>query len=423
MEIKPPSNDTYTVISRSVTSSKQNNLPGSTPTNWQVSQLIQAVITKITEKQLFLDIQGVKANTPKPANLDLQVGDILKMQVEQLKPLPQFRIVRLQSTSNVNLPNQAVSNILSQNSAIAPLLKNLSFVANRPSLRPSPLSAETNAAVRDLFKNLPSVFNLKTAQQVKNHMENSGLYIESKIKNEILSSIQHMQLNKISSDKVSVNIRPLLNLDLGAQLHRLADLVKTQLASQQNIAKPTNPVVISKPIPHQVNRPPTEQVSLQNITQRDEAMQTFLRQIESSLTHLQQTQLQNLNESQANRPLWLMELPIKNGQEIDLFELKISQDETHQTEDDEQKVWNVTLTFDLNGLGKVKAHIKMQNEHISAQFYSEKMETLSLFRENFSLLRSKLNSSGFNVGNIECAQAKLTNHTLSATPKATEEKS
>ena len=136
-------------------------------------------------------------------------------------------------------------------------------------------------------------------------------------------------------------------------------------------------------------------------------MQTFLRQIESSLTHMQQTQLQNLSESQAGRPLWLMELPIKNGQDIDLFELRISQDESNQAEGEDKKVWNVTLKFDLNGLGKIKAHIKMQNDLISTQFYSEKTEMLSLFRENFDLLRSRLNSNGLNVGNIECTKANL----------------
>jgi len=416
MEIKPPSNDLYTAISRNVSTTAQNNLPSTTPADWKVSQLILAIITKITDKQLFLDIQGVKANTLKPANLDLQVGDMLKLQIEQLKPMPQFRIIRVQQTTNINLTSQAVRNITSQNTAITPMLKNLSFVANRPALRPSPLSADTNAAVRNIFKQLPSVFNLKTAAQIKNHIQNSGLLIESKIKNQILSSIQSMQINKISSDKVKVNIKPLLELDLGAQLHRLANLIRTQLIPTKNTAptntnqSTTNPTNISrdnKPAVQQANRVPVEQASLQNITQREEAMQTFLRQIESSLTHMQQTQLQNLSESQAGRPLWLMELPIKNGQDIDLFELRISEEENSQAEGEAKKIWNVTLKFDLSGLGKIKAHIKMQNDLISAQFYSEKTEVLTLFRENFDFLRGRLNYNGLNVGNIECAHAKL----------------
>ena len=199
MEIKPPSSDLYTAISRSVSNTTQNNLVQTTPPDWKVSQLIQAIITKITDKQLFLNIQGVEANTPKPANLNLQVGETLKLQIEQLKPMPQFRIILRQSAPNIHPASQEVKNIISQNAAIVPLLKNLSFVANRPSLRPSPLSAETNAAVRDLFKQLPSVLNLKTASQVKDHIQNSGLYIESKIKNQISVFILFNNRNRDTS--------------------------------------------------------------------------------------------------------------------------------------------------------------------------------------------------------------------------------
>lgn len=434
MEIKPPSNELYTAISRIVSATSQANLTSAPPTDWKVSQLIQAIITKVTDKQLFLDIQGIKANTPKPSTLELHVGDTLKLQIEQLKPMPQFRIVSLQPKSNVDLVSNLVKNIISHDNSITPLLKNISFVANRPALQPSPLSAGTNAAVRDLFKQIPSVFNLKTAPQVKNHMENSGLFIESKIKSQIVSAIQQMPVNKISSGKISVNIKPLLELDLGAQLHRIAVLIRTHLTETKNPSiQTTPPRATNKDIPQQLNpaqvnrvqrnRVPTEQISLQNITHREEAMQTFLRQIESSLTHLQQTQLQNLNESQTGRPLWLMELPIKNGQDIDLFELRISQDETSQAESEGDKIWNITLKFDLNGLGKVKAHITMQNELVSAQFYSEKSEVLNLFQENFDFLRNRLSYNGLNVGKIECARADLSNTIQPNTETPLDEKS
>lgn len=425
MEIKPPANDLYTAISRSISATSQSNLPNSTPPDWKVAQLIQAVITQITDKQLFLNIQGVKANTIKPTIPDLQIGDILKLQIEQLKPTPQFRIVSLQKATNTNLISQALKNIVSQNTEITPLLKNISFIATRPALRPSPLSIDVNTAVRDIFKQLPSPFNLKTAPQIKNQLQNSGIFIESKIKNQIISVLQNTAINKTANIKtqVDLNLKPALELDLGAQLHRLATLIRTQLVPakntahlnlnpHQNVAKQINITRDNKTVAQQPNRAPAEQASLQNISQREEAMQTFLRQIESSLTHLQQTQLQNLNESQPGRPLWLMELPIKDGQDIDLFELRISEEENTQAEGEAKKIWNVTLQFNLTGLGKIKAHIKMQNDLVSAQFFSEKTETLTLFRENFDFLRSRLNYNGLNVGNIECVHAKLSEENL-----------
>ena len=430
MEIKPTSTDLHTAIARSVPSSSQTSLPNTTPPDWKVTQLIQAIITKITDKQLFLDIQGIKANTAKPNITDLQIGDILKLQIEQLKPMPQFRIVSLQKPADANLISQTLKNVIAQNTSITPLLKNISYVATRPSLRPSPLAADVNAAVRDIFKQLPSPFNLKTGVQIKEQLQNSGTFIENKIRNQIVSALQITNRNKPANirSQIDTKLRTNLELDLGAQLHRLANLIRTQVPTKtsvplnQSMVNPANIPAGNKAVNQHVIRAPVEQASLQNITQREEAMQSFLRQIESSLTHMQQTQLQNLNESQPGRPLWLMELPIKDGQDIDLFELRISEEETAQEDAEVKKTWNVTLKFDLAGLGKIKAHIKMQNEFISAQFFSEKAETLSLFQENFDFLRGRLNYNGLNVGNIECAHAKLSEDSLPVNTKRLDER-
>lgn len=431
MEIKPPSNDLYTAINRSVTAATQNNLPPPTPSEWKVTQLIQAIITQISDKQLFLDIQGVKANTAKPANLNLQIGDVLKLQIEQLKPMPQFKIISLEKNINTELVANALRNISLQNPTLTPLLKNISYVASRPALRPSPLPADINAYVRDIFKQLPSVFNLKTSEQVKTHLQNSGIFIENKIQKQIFSVMQNVSSIKpkeIHSQLLS-NIKPELKLDLGAQLHRLASLIKTQLSPEQLLSStnksPQTPVAIplnNKVAAQQVAQARTDTASLQSISIREEAMQSFLRQIESSLTHMQQTQLQNLHESQAGRPQWLMELPIKNGQDIDVFELRINEEEQTQSEDKTTKIWNVTLQFNLSTLGKIKAHIKMQNDVISTQFYSENSETLTLFQDNFAFLRSRLNQNGLNVGEIACAHAKLSDDDLPINSKRLDER-
>ncbi len=436
MDIKPPANDLYTAITRSISASTQTSLATSVPAEWKVEQLIKAVITQITDKQLLLDIQGIKANTPKPSIPNLQIGDTLKLQIEQLKPLPQFRIISLQKSSNANFISQILKNVAAQHAEITPLLKNISYVASRPALRPAPLAADVNVAVRELFKQLPSPFNLKTGIQIKEQLQNSGIFIENKIKNQVFSSPQNNEKTRTTNIRtpVETNLETNLDRDLGAQLHRLANLIRTQLVPVKN----TTPLNLSplknnqinqtnipanNKVTHQpANRTTVEQASLHNISQREEAMHTFLRQVESSLTHIQQHQLQNLNESQAGRPVWLMELPIKDGQDIDLFELHISEEETSHAEDETKKIWNVTLKFDLTGLGKIRAHIKMQNDFVSAQFFSEKPEILSLFQQNFDFLRSRLNYNGLHVGNIECAHAKLSEDAPAVNSKPLDER-
>lgn len=437
MEIKPPGNDIYTQMARSISAAAENNLNNAPPAQWKLNQLIQAVITKIADNQLFLDIQGVKASTPKPANLDLQAGDILKLQIEQLRPMPQFKIVALQKVAENSLLTQALKTLQSQTTSSTPLLKDISHVANRPSLRPSPLAADVNAVVREIYKQLPSPFNLKTASQLKNHLQFSGTFTQANIKNQLFASMQTINPQKLPrvTPQVNANIKATLDQDLGAQLHRLANLIRTQLVELPTSASPvTNTVKTPSqpgtPVPESkvgiqqqaTPRPQVEQTSIQNLTQREEAMQTFLRQVESSLTHMQQTQLQSLNDSQAGRPTWLMELPIKDGQDIDVFELRINEEENAKEEKEIKKAWNVILKFDLSGLGKVKAHVKMQDDFISAHFISEKAETMTLFNDHFDFLKNRLSYNGLNVGNIDAVQANLSNFVPNTTTTKLDER-
>lgn len=410
MHIKPPTLPLQTPIKHTtaVTPVQNNTTNRSMPTNWQVSQLIEAVILKITDKQILLDIQGTKVHSDKPDILGLKTGDHLKLQIEQLKPSAQFKIINFQPAQTPSSTVQALKNSLPINNAtFTPLLKNIAYIANRPALRPSPLAVEVNATVRELFKNIPAPFNLRTGTQVKSQLQNSGIFIESKIKNTLFDVLNKIQTNTPSNieTKLHSNIKTVLENDLGVRLHRLATLIKSQNSMTTDITKNSENQISSKNtqnIAHQNPKITNEQASIQNIVQREEAMQVFLRQVESSLSHMQQTQLQNLSDAQIGRSTWLMELPIKDGQDIELFQFRINEEEVQNEQGERQKIWNIVLQFNLRGLGEVKAHIKMQNEFISTLFFSEKTDTLTLFRENIDYLRSRLNYNGLNVGNIEC---------------------
>lgn len=416
MEIKPPYRSLSTSnIKAPGISQSQLNAGSHTPSQWQTTKQIQAVITKITENQILLDINGIKAHTSKPALLDLHAGDILKLQVERLKPTPQFTIIGLQKSRNFNANSQYINSTPQQQSNTANLLKNISYVANRPALKPSPLPVEVNAMIRDIFNNIPAPYSLKTGTQLKAQLQNSGLFIESKIKNELLTIMNSQTANK--PHLLDTNVKAIFKNDLAAQLHRLASLLKTYPQSSETlkantVAKNTNAhqTQANNLTPQQQNQN-TAQTNLQNnllqnISQREEAMQTLLRQVDSNLTHLQQTQLQNLNEAQSGRPGWLLELPIKDGQDIDLFEFKINQENHNNTTGEVKKTWNIVLKFNLEGLGEVKSHIKMYNDIISAQFISDNTNTLDLFNRNLELLRSRLNYNGLNVGAIDCRKSK-----------------
>lgn len=415
MEIKPPSNIPTQPVAGSIPVTPQSNISQNTlPPDWKVSQLIDALITKVTDKQLFMMIQGTAAHTVKPATANIQPGDSLKLQITQLNPQPQFKIIEIKKALNTNLILQTLKNLTAQQPTSAPLMKNLAFVATRPALRPAPLAVPVNAAIRELFRKIPSPLHLKTASQLKTHIANSGIFVEGKIKNQVLQSTQQTHLNRSTTIKLTTDI----SSDLRTQLIRLADLIRSQssLMSTSATRLEQNKLPLtqtSNPIPTQqshlqntagrtaVGSIAETQASLQNVTIREEGMQTVLRQIESSLNQMQQTQLQSLNDSQTGRPVWIFELPIKDGQDLDLFKFRISQDDTSGTDSEVSKSWSVILEFNFEGLGQIKSHIRLQDNLISALFFSEQPQTLALFNDNFDYLRSRFNSNGLNVGSIE----------------------
>jgi len=230
MEIKQPSHSNSTPISKTSSIAPTQLRTGTTtPPQWQIAQQIQAVITQTTDKQIMLDINGVNAHASKPAHLDLKAGDILKLQINQIKPSPQFTIVGLQKARNFNAITQYMQPLPASFKNNDNLLKNISYVANRPALRPSPLPVEINAIIRDIYKNIPAPYNLKTAAQVKLQLQNSGLFLESKIKHELIN-LAHLQSSNQSrdlSDKYRSNIKQVCKKELSAQLHRVANLLKS----------------------------------------------------------------------------------------------------------------------------------------------------------------------------------------------------
>lgn len=436
MDIKPTSN----VLPPQATGASQlvtDKLAADAHANWQLANQVKAIVEKITASQLILNINGTRAITEKPAMLQIKPGDILALQVTQLKPQPTFKVIGLQQTASATAIQQLATALLSVKAALPVnennlnnLFNNIAYVANRPSLQPAPLAPEVNAILKQVFNNLPAPHDLRSAQQVRMHIQNSGLFLESKLKNFIAQQEQQLGMKNLQS-AVEKPV-PQVNHDLRVQLHRLANILRsyTPTATQTGTgtssssttsaqsATPNSLVQTYSPPQLQPGKAVTPtnhdasqaRQSLSTISHRDEAIQTVLRQVESSLNQVQQNQLQSLNDSTPARPLWLMEIPIRNGQDIDLFELRIEQDEAGNNEDGESRIWRLTLKFDLEGLGQVTSFVTLKDETISALFTADKQATLGLFKSHFELLKSRLNTTGLAVGQLETGSQAGSSH-------------
>ena len=154
---------------------------------------------------------------------------------------------------------------------------------------------------------------------------------------------------------------------------------------------------------------PVPQAAIQNslaLLNRGADFRTDLLQLtEAALARLQLHQLAALpREGERGLLEWLFELPLRRGDEIDLWSLRVWAEQRQQRQQKRQRPhhWSVQLAFDLPGLGPMQAQIQLTGEQVSTRFWAEQQDTLPLLRAHMHELRRAFSEAGLNVGELEC---------------------
>ncbi len=182
--------------------------------------------------------------------------------------------------------------------------------------------------------------------------------------------------------------------DVGQQLKRLANLIKSNSAQTSQPTKTTSEE--------------TKNADIQQTLQRVLLQQT--------LATLSRTQLHQLNSMPASAEPnvinhWVLELPVLHGEQIDSFLLEIEEEDKEQ-EDAEHKLrqWTVMLSFDLDGLGPLYVQLIVVNNNVSAKIWAEQTNTLQRVEAEISNLHNSLSKLGVTVKTLDCFKGKPANH-------------
>jgi hypothetical protein len=136
----------------------------------------------------------------------------------------------------------------------------------------------------------------------------------------------------------------------------------------------------------------------------------LLQQTEAALARLQMTQLAAVPRD-AERGLleWLFELPIRRGNELDLWSMRLSRDPRGEARQSvaPTPAWSVQLAFDLPGLGPMQAQVQITGQLVSTQFWVEHAASLPLLRAHLHELRQALLHIGLEVGELECRPGSM----------------
>lgn len=160
--------------------------------------------------------------------------------------------------------------------------------------------------------------------------------------------------------------------------------------------------------------PPAPQAAVQatiDLVNRIGNLRTdLLRQTEAALARIHLHQLAS-HPREVERGLleWLFELPVRRGDDIDLWAMRFVREKAEQRAH-RQKVqhsWSVQLGFDLPGLGPVQAQVTLRGERVSTRFWAGKEDVLPLFHDNLQALQKMFGEAGLETGELECVPGPM----------------
>lgn len=426
---------------------------------WRAGQLLHATVTEGGAGRVLLAIghRQVSAET----SLRLEKGQQLTLQVQSLGQQPVLRV--LSPTADMTL-TAALRLLLPSQGPMTPLLSSLSQLATAPQAAVPGLIQQL---IRSVVRQMPTVEAAATPRGLKQALGESGVFLErhllqgpaqsasvatlgADLKANLLRLLQllrnwppgdrHGQPVKVqkpgtANTSDTAPPAPGANTPTSSSVRdQVQRAVQSRLAfggpGDPATSRPSQPTPGPAASPGSTNRaavppapthpgpsapPPLRgsapsaqapaRVSLDLSNRFGHLRTDLLQQTEAALARLQMNQLAALPRD-AERGLleWLFELPIRRGDELDLWSMRLFRDPRGHAQRGvaAPPAWSVQLAFDLPGLGPMQAQVQITGQQVSTQFWVEHTATLPLLREHLHELRQALLHVGLEVGELDC---------------------
>ena len=369
-------------------------------------QQLSAALTPVNDPKqtsALLELAGNRLSVQLSQPLSTSTGQQLKLEVITPGAIPTLKILTTpQSTSQKSdhaILSQALRNTLPQQAPLPPLLGNLALIAKGAESRlappltgtsspitPPPLPQTVVELVRAVVDRLPHRETITSGDGLKQAVAQSGLFMEAKL-------AQALQ------QPVPGNTTPPIDFKGG-----LLSLLLTLLNFTRNTAQPA-PQANAAPAQYGTHTPTNAQATLHQQMNLQQALTELLRNVESGLARLQLSQLVSSTADDDGKRAWVMELPLRNDEQIDLIQLRIEKDEAAD-KSKKPAMWTVTLTLELEALGPVQARVTLVDKTISTHFWAEQANTTDFIQQHLSILRERFQAVGITVGTLDAHHGK-----------------
>lgn len=405
--------------------------PASDTQRGQISQLLEQ--QQLLKSPLLKLVQVQINNRPLITYTDkpVQVGQQLTLNLAESN-----RLVQLADSPKPAAANSAQS--ASQNPTetqrlnqellaqalrrVLPLRDQPALVDALPKIQSLPLThrqelftPSVQEALKNLAQQLRTPTQLSHPTLLRNALQNSGAFFERKLGRTLSTpgdNARPMPLDSAQAARLSAG-------DVKGALLQLLHRVGAELAQQGIQAGSKNPLPPGLALPTQVDLSQfLEQLAnrarpeLRDRVARTQLMMLLHQQTLSSLARVQFQQLHAVNHQQAQAETgqptqsWVLEVPVKYGQENHNLQLELDQDWVEREGDgrESRKVrqWQLLLSFPLPEAGNFYAQLTLVENQVAAKLWAEQPGTLQEAKEKMAQLKQQLEAKGIEVTRLEC---------------------
>lgn len=400
---------------------------------WKINQVVNATTEKggeaLSKVVLRIGQQLFDAQTP----IKLQTGDPITLVIKSLGSTPLLSI-QTPATETITPVAEKLKLFIAQQLSLPNLAKLLPGLISE-----NKFPMELKLLLNNFVRNLPTKESLQQPTNLKTFIQNSGVFLESKLAKETPTSQQYdtkaqlikisqliqtlttnnsppindkdiknllnqLSKNSIPSQQLATKLIPLLNSE---QLSTLETQLKA-LSSYTAVNK-NSPIIelLNQLVIHIKKHSQAKQIteSLLNTIKNHNAIAELKLAVDNALSAITSQQLTPLLKESDNFLLLLFGLLIKDKNHIDVVNMKIEEQTTDK--ETENKSWFVSVNFDFKKTGKIQADLHLTGSNISAVFSSENKSTYELIKNNLGHLNNAFKKIGFCQINLEASQQKI----------------
>lgn len=340
--------------------------------SWRIGQQMRVTALSDSNAGRATLLFGNRAMTAR-TDQKIRRGERLTVAVTELEPEPVLRIVARHAAQapqpQQGLLNTTLRSLMPRQGTLAPALAALGG-------QDTALSPELRKLVEALMRRLPTERELRDPAQLRQLVRNSGLFLEARV---------------VTGGE---SIAGLFSEDLKAQLIRLRTLLDTA-TPQTRGDRPAG----DAPLPG--NTPPLQRAGATPGPQPramfaaalnlldSEGGDALWRLVDGAISRLVLHQALTVEQQLQGEPRWLLELPVRSDEGIDIIPLQI-QGPRHGKNDAASRGWNIELTLDLPRLGPLHIHVGLTGDHLSATLWSPEPETVAHIERHLAQLRERL---------------------------------